>query len=62
MLRDVRAVRPSIHMPLSRLALCLDCEECFEVGLDACPACSSASWVTLARFVGGAPATVSSAA
>jgi hypothetical protein len=63
MLRDVRTVRPSLHVPLNRLALCLDCEECFEVGLDACPACSSASWVSLARFIGGGvPSTVSSAA
>ena len=63
MLRDVRTVSPSVHVPLTRLALCLDCEECFEVGLDACPACSSATWVTLARFVGGGlQAVVSSAA
>jgi hypothetical protein len=63
MLRDVRMVRPSIHVPLRRLALCLDCEECFEVGVDACPACSSETWVPLARFVGGSyPAVVSSAA
>jgi hypothetical protein len=62
MLRDVRMVRPSLHVPLNRLALCLDCEECFEVGVDACPACSSETWVPLARFVGGYPAVVSSAA
>jgi len=63
MLRDVRMVRPSVHVPLNRLALCLDCEECFEVGVDACPACSSETWVPLARFVGGShPGVVSSAA
>jgi hypothetical protein len=62
MLRDVRTVRPSVHVPLNRLVLCLDCEECFEVGLEACPACSSATWVPLARFVGGAPVFASSAA
>jgi hypothetical protein len=62
MLRDVRTVRPSVHVPLNRLALCLDCEECFELGLDACPACSSETWVPLARFVGGGSALASSAA
>ena len=63
MLRNVRMVRPSLHVPLGRLALCLDCEECFELGVDACPACSSQTWVPLARFVGGSePAVVSSAA
>ncbi len=62
MLRDVRTVSPSLHVPLNRLALCLDCEECFEVGLEACPACSSETWVTLARFVGGGQAFASSAA
>jgi hypothetical protein len=29
----------TLHLPLGRLALCLDCETCFEVGSDACPAC-----------------------
>jgi hypothetical protein len=63
MLRDVRTASPNVHVPLNRLALCLDCEECFEVGLDACPACSSGTWVTLARLVGGGlRAVVSSAA
>ena len=41
MLRDIRTVRPSLHVPLNRFALCLDCEECFEFVIDACPACSS---------------------
>lgn len=52
MLRTVTTSRPSIHLPLTRLALCLDCEECFELGPDACPACSSVTWMPLARFVG----------
>lgn len=54
MLRTVTTFRPSIHLPLTRLALCLDCEECFALGPDACPACSSESWTPLARFVGTA--------
>jgi hypothetical protein len=63
MLRDMKSLSANVHVPLNRLALCLDCEECFEVGFDACPACSSATWVPLARFVGGGyPAVVSSAA
>ena len=40
-----------IHVPLTRLGLCLDCEECFEIGLDACPACGSETWMPLARFL-----------
>jgi hypothetical protein len=62
MLRDVRTLRPALHVPLNRLVLCLDCEECFEVGMEACPACSSVTWVPLARFVGAGPALASSAA
>jgi hypothetical protein len=38
-------------LPLRRLGLCLDCEECFEIGHDACPACGSEAWVALARFL-----------
>jgi hypothetical protein len=63
MLRHARTARPSLHVPLSRLAFCLDCEECFEFGVDACPACSSETWVPLARLMGGGyPALVTSAA
>ena len=44
------------HLPLMRLGLCLDCEVCFEIGIDTCPACGSETWVPLARFLetGGA--------
>ena len=41
----------TLHLPLGRLALCLDCETCFEVGFDACPACGSRMWASVARFL-----------
>ena len=44
------AVRP--HYPLARLALCLDCEVCFEIGPAKCPACGSETWSPLSRFIG----------
>lgn len=40
-----------VHLPLMRLGLCLDCEDCFEIGLNACPACGSETWMPLARFL-----------
>jgi hypothetical protein len=40
-----------IHVPLMRLGLCLDCEDCFEIGLDACPACGGETWIPVARFL-----------
>ena len=40
-----------LHFPLRRVALCLDCEECFELGVSTCPACGSETWVALARFL-----------
>ncbi len=40
-----------IHLPLARLVLCLDCDECFEIGYSMCPACGSETWVPLARFL-----------
>jgi hypothetical protein len=36
------------------LALCLDCEACFEIGADQCPACGSQTWSPLSRFIGDA--------
>ncbi len=39
------------HLPLSRLVLCLDCEQCFELGTSVCPACGSETWTPLARFL-----------
>jgi hypothetical protein len=41
----------TLHLPLGRLALCLDCETCFEVGTDACPACGSRMWASVACFL-----------
>ena len=40
-----------VHLPLMRLGLCLDCEDCFEIGQDACPACGSETWMPLASFL-----------
>jgi hypothetical protein len=51
MLRSALTVRPTIHVPLSRLAFYIDCEECFQQGPDTCPACSSETLVSLSTFV-----------
>lgn len=56
MLKQLRRSRalaagPRLHFPLRRLALCLDCEQCFEIGGDTCRACGSETWCTLARFL-----------
>ncbi len=40
-----------LHLPFRRLAFCLDCEECFAIGHDTCPACGSETWTPLARFL-----------
>jgi hypothetical protein len=39
------------HLPLRQLALCFDCDECFEIGSPMCPACGSATWTALSRFL-----------
>lgn len=49
--KHVRSVARGLHWPLRRLALCLDCDQCFELGPVACPACSSTTWTTLSRFL-----------
>lgn len=54
--KPVSTLRPHLHLPLRRLALCLDCEECFELGAEACPACGSRTSTTLALFLDGGPA------
>lgn len=51
-----RVASPS-HLPLARLALCLDCEACFEIGPSSCPACGSETWCPLARFLELRPGT-----
>ena len=50
MIQRRRRTAARVHLPLRRLALCLDCDECFEVGDDPCPACGNTAWTPLARF------------
>jgi hypothetical protein len=45
-----------VHLPLQLLALCLDCDECFEISSPTCPACGSATWTLLSRFLAQASA------
>jgi len=42
---------PPRHFPLRKLALCLDCDACFEFGPKTCPACGSETLAPLARFL-----------
>jgi RNA polymerase subunit RPABC4/transcription elongation factor Spt4 len=51
MIKQAPSITRSLHWPLSRLALCLDCDECFQLGSNSCPACGSETWTTLARFL-----------
>jgi RNA polymerase subunit RPABC4/transcription elongation factor Spt4 len=51
MLNRSRVPADGLHLPLRKLALCLDCDECFELGQATCPACGSATWTTAARFL-----------
>jgi hypothetical protein len=51
MIRRARQLAPRAHLPLRQLALCLDCDECFEIGFPTCPACGSATWTSLSRFL-----------
>jgi hypothetical protein len=46
-----RWLAAKMHLPLRQLALCLDCDECFEIGSPTCPACGSATWTSLSRFL-----------
>jgi hypothetical protein len=43
---------PRPFYPLTRLALCVDCEVCFEIGPEKCPGCGSETWSPLSRFIG----------
>src|SRR5439155_1507191 len=54
--RDVTLppARPRVYFPFARLALCADCEVCFEIGLEACPACGGRTWSPLSRLIGQA--------
>ena len=51
MLQRARVLTAGIHLPLRKLALCLDCDECFELGYSTCPACGSGTWSPLGRFL-----------
>src|SRR5947208_14077873 len=53
--RHTRDTALPLHMPLRRLALCLDCEACFEIGTSSCPACGGDTWVLLAKFLDQGP-------
>lgn len=44
-------VLASIWMPLSRAAMCLDCESVFDLGEGQCPACGSEHFVLLTRWL-----------
>jgi hypothetical protein len=57
MLHRARVLAPGIHLPLRKLALCLDCDECFELGYSTCPACGSGTWSPLGRFLENGPST-----
>ena len=51
MISRARQLAPRAHLPLRQLALCLDCDECFEIASPTCPACGSATWTSLSRFL-----------
>jgi hypothetical protein len=41
----------TLHMPLARVALCLDCDTCFEITTGQCPGCGSGTFASVARFL-----------
>ncbi len=51
MLQRAQARSTGVHLPLRNLALCLDCDECFALGAETCPACGSRTWTPAARFL-----------
>jgi hypothetical protein len=44
-------VMSTAYVPLSRLAICLNCDACFGIGPERCPACGSETWSLLGRFI-----------
>ncbi len=56
--RHTRSTTLALHLPLRRLALCLDCEACFEIGTSSCPACGGDTWVLLSKFLDQGPLKV----
>jgi hypothetical protein len=55
-----RTTAPALHLPLRRIALCLDCEACYEIGAPACFACGGDTWAPLAKFLEQRPRRVAS--
>lgn len=53
-----RSTALSLHLPLRRLALCVDCEACFDIGMPSCPGCGGDSWVLLTKFLDQRPLRV----
>jgi hypothetical protein len=51
MLQRTQPRSAGVHLPLRNLALCLDCDECFSLGSESCPACGSGTWTPAARFL-----------
>jgi hypothetical protein len=51
MINRRRLLVAKVHLPLRQLALCLDCDECFGISSPTCPACGSATWTLLSRFL-----------
>ena len=41
---------PYVHLPLRQLALCLACDECFDIVAERCPTCGGATWTSLSRL------------
>lgn len=58
---QARTTAPALHLPLRRVALCLDCEACYEIGAPACFACGGDTWAPLAKFLEQRPRRVASA-
>ena len=50
-----RTTTPALHLPLRRIALCLDCEACYEIGAPACFGCGGDTWAPLAKFLDQRP-------
>lgn len=55
MISRARKATSGLHLPLRRAALCLDCDEVFQMGDGSCPACGSETWSMLARFLDMVP-------
>ena len=45
------------HLPLGRVALCLDCDACFDIATGRCPACGGRMWALVAGFLAKSLAT-----